>query len=74
MNAQFDHNRRIHSFKVSLGPRPDGRIGPPLEVIVDDPEPRHRTVRSRRPGRCRVVYDHVDPEHDRLIYRVIEIL
>jgi hypothetical protein len=74
MNAQFDHNGRVHTLKVSLAPRPDGRIGPPLDVIVDDPEPRHRTIRSRRRDRYRVVYDHVDAEHDRLIYHVVEVL
>jgi hypothetical protein len=72
MNAQFDHNSRVHIFQVSLAARPDGRIGPPQEVIMDDPEPHHRTTRSRRCELLQVVYDHVDAEHGRLIYRVVE--
>jgi hypothetical protein len=35
MCAQFDYDGRIHTFQVSIGPRPDGKIGPPPEVIVD---------------------------------------
>jgi hypothetical protein len=74
MHAQFDHHGRIHMFRVSLAPRPDGRIGPPLEVIVDGPDPRGSTIRCRKRERWRVAYKGVDPKCDRLIYRVIEVL
>ena len=73
MNAQFDYDGRTHTFQVSLGPRPDGRIGPPLEVIVDDLAPQQYAPK-RKPRRWRVLYDRVDAEHDRLVYCVIEVL
>ena len=41
MNAEFHRNGRVHIFQVSLGARPDGRISPPIEVIVDDLESHH---------------------------------
>jgi hypothetical protein len=74
MNAQFNHNGRTHTFRVSLAPRPDGKIGPPLEVIVDGPDPGEPDLPLRRRERWRLVYDGVDAEHDRLNYRVIEVL
>jgi hypothetical protein len=51
-----------------------GRIGPPLQLIVDGEELRQRTIRSCWRDRYRVVYDHVDAEHDCLIYRVVAVL
>jgi hypothetical protein len=72
MNAQFDYDGRVHTFRVSIGPRPDGKIGPPVEVIVEGPE--QRQCAPRRLTRWRVAYDRVDAEHDRLVYRVIEVL
>jgi hypothetical protein len=72
MNAQFDYDGRVHTFRVSIGPRPDGKIGPPAEVIVEGPE--QRQCAPRRRSRWRVAYDRVDAEHDRLLYRVIEVL
>jgi hypothetical protein len=72
MNAQFDYDGRVHTFRVSIGPRPDGKIGPPVEVIVEGPELRQRATRRRT--RWRVAYDRVDAEHHRLVYRVIEVL
>ena len=50
MNAQFDYDGGTHTFQVSLGPRPDGRIGPPLEVIVDDLAPQQYAPK-RKPRR-----------------------
>jgi hypothetical protein len=73
VNAQFDYDGQTHTFQVSLGPRPDGRIGPPLEVIVDDLAPR-QDASQRSSRRWRVMYDRVDAEHDRLVYCVIEVL
>lgn len=72
MNAQFDYSGRVHTFRVSIGPRSDGKIGPPVEVIVEGPEPRQCVARRRT--RWRVAYDHVDAEHNCLVYRVIEVL
>jgi hypothetical protein len=74
MHAQFDHNGRIHTFRVSLAPRPDGKIGPPMEVIVDGAEPRGGALRRRKRERWRLAYDGVDREHDRLVYRLVEVL
>jgi hypothetical protein len=74
MTAQFDHHGRVHMFRVSLAPRADGRIGPPLEVIVDGLDPRGRTIRCRKRERWRVAYEGVDPKRDRLIYCVVEVL
>jgi hypothetical protein len=73
MNAEFHHNGRVHTFQVSLGARPDGRIGPPIEVIIDDPAPPGYAGK-RKLTSWRVAYDHVDAKHDRLIYRVVEAL
>jgi hypothetical protein len=58
---------------LSLVPRSDGKIGPPVELIVDDQEPGHSNMLPRR-TRWRVTYDRFDAKHDRLIYRVIEVL
>jgi hypothetical protein len=74
MNAQFDYDGRTHTFRVSLAPRPDGKIGPPLEVIVDSAELRDSALRSGKRERWRLAYEGVDAEHDRLNYRVIEAL
>jgi hypothetical protein len=72
MNAQFDYGGRVHTFRVSLGPRPDCKIGPPIDVIVDACD--QHDCRPRRPARWRVAYEGVDPEYDRLCCRVIEVL
>jgi hypothetical protein len=45
MNTRFDYDGRIYTLRVSIGPRSDGTIGPPLEVIVDAPDPGDLTVR-----------------------------
>jgi hypothetical protein len=45
-----------------------------LEVIVAGSEPRDSALRQRKRERWRLAYDGVDPEHDRLNYRVIEVL
>jgi hypothetical protein len=74
MNAQFDYGGRIHTFKVSIAPRAYGKIGPPLEVIVDGPEPQRCVPRRGKRERWRLAYEGVDAEHDRLSYRVIEVL
>jgi hypothetical protein len=74
MNAQFNYGGRIHTFQVPIGPRPDGTIGPPTEVIVDGSETGDSTLRRRKRERWRLAYDGVDPEHDRLNYRVNEVL
>ena len=73
MNAQFAYDGRIHTFQVSIGLRPDGRIGPPLEVVVAGTEAGQYAI-QRKHTRWRVVYDRVDSEHDRLVYRVVEVL
>jgi hypothetical protein len=46
MNAQFNYDGRIHTFRVSIGPRPNGKIGPPTEVVVDRQDPSGRALRS----------------------------
>jgi hypothetical protein len=42
-------------------------------VTVDGPEPRESRRRRKR-ERWRLAYNGVDPEHDRLNYRVIEVI
>jgi hypothetical protein len=58
---------------VSLAPRPDGKIGSRLEVIVDGAEPLDSALRCSKRERRRLAQTE-STEHGRLNYRVIEAL
>jgi hypothetical protein len=62
-----DYEGRTHNFRVPIGPRPDGKIGPPTEVVIYGSDARDRIIGRGGPARWRVVYERFDAEHNRLI-------
>jgi len=66
MIARYFYDGAVHSFIAGLTMRPDGTTGPPQQMAI-----RLNGNLFSRSRTLLLEYDHVDPERDVLMYRVV---